>query len=230
MNPYTMPTPQQLDPLLHAFAEFRELIARVQGYAAAIRGSEGEQACHGCAWSLCVKPILTPLIGWGRRGPGFNDQDSWIIASQTLLHILWDADPANGCGVERYLREMLETPVETPERIRARHLLRHPAQRNRTVGSVVPFPIPVLKEDWDICDDLDLILVPEKRKPINARLRFTILQRDGYRCQLCGRSAERDGVKLHVDHQQPRSKGGPDDEENLWTLCADCNIGKSDRT
>jgi hypothetical protein len=56
--------------------------------------------------------------------------------------------------------------------------------------------------------------------------RFAILKRDGYRCRICGRTAAEDGVKLEVDHKVPRSKGGADTEDNLWTLCFDCNRGK----
>lgn len=70
----------------------------------------------------------------------------------------------------------------------------------------------------------------ETKRRISQRKRFSILQRDGFACQLCGRSAEQDHVKLHVDHQQPVSKGGDDSDENLWTLCSDCNLGKSDTT
>jgi 5-methylcytosine-specific restriction endonuclease McrA len=58
-------------------------------------------------------------------------------------------------------------------------------------------------------------------------LRFRILKRDGYRCQICGRTAQ-DGVKLEIDHKIARSKGGSDTEDNLWTLCFDCNRGKRD--
>lgn len=59
------------------------------------------------------------------------------------------------------------------------------------------------------------------------RTRYIIMRRDGFRCQLCGRSAT-DGVKLEIDHKHPQSQGGSDDEENLWTLCDDCNQGKCD--
>ena len=58
-------------------------------------------------------------------------------------------------------------------------------------------------------------------------LRFAILQRDGYRCQLCGAAAA-DGphVRLEVDHKVSRHDGGTDDPANLWVLCYDCNRGK----
>lgn len=59
------------------------------------------------------------------------------------------------------------------------------------------------------------------------KLRFRILKRDDYRCQLCGRTA-RDGVKLEVDHKLARAKHGSDESTNLWTLCFQCNRGKRD--
>lgn len=61
---------------------------------------------------------------------------------------------------------------------------------------------------------------------IKNTLRFDILKRDGYKCRICGRGAE-DGVKLEVDHIQPKSNGGKDFADNLWTLCFNCNRGKS---
>lgn len=65
-----------------------------------------------------------------------------------------------------------------------------------------------------------------KRKAISKKLRFLILQRDGYRCRLCGRTAKE--TKLEVDHIKPVAKEGTDSLNNLWTLCIDCNRGKSD--
>ena len=59
-------------------------------------------------------------------------------------------------------------------------------------------------------------------------LRYKIMQRDGFRCRLCGASAA-DGAKLHVDHICPVSKGGKTEPDNLRTLCERCNLGKSAR-
>ena len=55
-----------------------------------------------------------------------------------------------------------------------------------------------------------------------------MLKRDNFQCQICGSSAQ-DGVKLHVDHIVPVSKGGKTILSNLRTLCDRCNMGKSDK-
>jgi 5-methylcytosine-specific restriction endonuclease McrA len=57
--------------------------------------------------------------------------------------------------------------------------------------------------------------------------RFAIFKRDHYRCQICGSYAS-DDLTLEVDHKIPVAKGGTNEPENLWTLCFDCNRGKSD--
>lgn len=60
---------------------------------------------------------------------------------------------------------------------------------------------------------------------ISKRRRFHILRRDGFRCTYCGASGE--GVTLHVDHVDPKSKGGEDEDGNLVTACSSCNSGKT---
>ena len=64
-----------------------------------------------------------------------------------------------------------------------------------------------------------------ERSKMSAKLRYQVLQRDGARCQICG-ATEKDGVKLHVDHIIPVSKGGKTELNNLQTLCDRCNLGK----
>lgn len=75
--------------------------------------------------------------------------------------------------------------------------------------------------------DLDLPARSVRSSTIKPQTRFRILARDGMRCVACGRSAD-DGVILHVDHIIPVQHEGDDDEENLITLCEECNLGKSD--
>lgn len=58
--------------------------------------------------------------------------------------------------------------------------------------------------------------------------RYDILKRDNYKCQICGKS-QAEGAKLEVDHIIPVSIGGKTVDENLQTLCKDCNRGKKDK-
>ena len=67
------------------------------------------------------------------------------------------------------------------------------------------------------------------RPNVPSRVRFRIMRRDNYTCQLCGKKSE-DGVRLEVDHKVPVAKEGPTEESNLWVLCDVCNNGKSDLT
>jgi len=70
----------------------------------------------------------------------------------------------------------------------------------------------------------------EKTRTIPLNIRVKILSRDSFRCVFCGKSPATDiGVKLHVDHIIPFSKGGTNSLDNLQTLCQDCNLGKSDK-
>jgi hypothetical protein len=70
----------------------------------------------------------------------------------------------------------------------------------------------------------------EGRREIPIGLRFDILKKDNYKCKICGRSPSSTiGIELHVDHIIPFSKGGKTVENNLRTLCNQCNIGKSDK-
>lgn len=63
-----------------------------------------------------------------------------------------------------------------------------------------------------------------RRKNLNAGLRFSILQRDGLKCVLCGNTAE--NSILEVDHIVALVNGGNDEPSNLRTLCHNCNMGK----
>ena len=65
-----------------------------------------------------------------------------------------------------------------------------------------------------------------ERRIMNDDIRYNVLKRDNFQCQLCGATAK-DGAKLHVDHIIPVSKGGKTIMSNLQTLCDRCNIGKS---
>ena len=67
-----------------------------------------------------------------------------------------------------------------------------------------------------------------ERQLLTPGLRYDILKRDNFRCQICGRT-RLDGVTLEVDHKKPIARGGKTEPNNLWTLCRDCNRGKADK-
>jgi hypothetical protein len=67
----------------------------------------------------------------------------------------------------------------------------------------------------------------ENKRNIPLKLRLTVLQRDNFRCVLCGKSPATDlGVQLHIDHIVPFSRKGETIIQNLRTLCKSCNLGK----
>ena len=68
----------------------------------------------------------------------------------------------------------------------------------------------------------------KKRKGISNSVRIAVMERDNYKCQMCGATVD-DGIKLHIDHIIPVSKGGSDSPNNLQVLCSDCNHGKYDK-
>lgn len=66
----------------------------------------------------------------------------------------------------------------------------------------------------------------EQRK-VRLSLRYAVLVRDNFRCVICGRSpAVNIGCELHVDHIIPLARGGKNENTNLRSLCAECNLGK----
>ena len=60
---------------------------------------------------------------------------------------------------------------------------------------------------------------------IGVGRRMQVFKRDSFKCRICKQS----GVPIEVDHIIPVSKGGSDLMDNLQTLCARCNRGKSNR-
>ena len=64
------------------------------------------------------------------------------------------------------------------------------------------------------------------RRAIPGRLRFEILERDGYACRYCGARASGE-VRLEIDHVLPVAEGGSNERANLVAACAACNRGKA---
>jgi hypothetical protein len=70
----------------------------------------------------------------------------------------------------------------------------------------------------------------DERAKMTQKLRFQVMVRDSYTCQICGvkPNGQDDTAVLHIDHIFPVSKGGRTELNNLTTLCDKCNSGKSD--
>lgn len=62
------------------------------------------------------------------------------------------------------------------------------------------------------------------RRPVSGSVRYEVLKRAKFRCELCGVSAEE--KNLEVDHIHPKSLGGKDDLSNFQALCYTCNSQK----
>ena len=65
------------------------------------------------------------------------------------------------------------------------------------------------------------------RKLVSGTVRYSVLKRANYRCELCGIKA--DDKALEVDHIVPKSLGGADDLTNYQALCYSCNASKGNR-
>ncbi len=61
-------------------------------------------------------------------------------------------------------------------------------------------------------------------RPISGSVRYEVLSRAKFRCELCGISA--DEKNIEVDHIFPKSLGGKDDLSNYQALCYSCNAAK----
>jgi ATP adenylyltransferase len=62
---------------------------------------------------------------------------------------------------------------------------------------------------------------------ISGTVRYEVLRRAGFRCELCGIPASERA--LEVDHVLPRRHGGKDEVSNLQALCYRCNANKGAR-
>lgn len=59
-------------------------------------------------------------------------------------------------------------------------------------------------------------------------IREQVRQRANYACEYCGVSETDCGGELTIDHFQPKSFGGSDDQDNLVYCCTRCNQYKMD--
>lgn len=67
--------------------------------------------------------------------------------------------------------------------------------------------------------------VPRNSVKFNRR---NVFLRDEHRCQYCAKRFP--SHQLSLDHIMPRSRGGPDNWENIVCACLSCNVRKGGRT
>jgi 5-methylcytosine-specific restriction endonuclease McrA len=70
-----------------------------------------------------------------------------------------------------------------------------------------------------------------KRKKFSKEFRRRIFERDNYECQLCRPKKNLLLLpnKRRIDHKIPLSKGGSNDEDNLWLVCDECDTEKKNK-
>lgn len=94
-----------------------------------------------------------------------------------------------------------------------------------------------IKELKDICDSKVDAYIRKRgdaiwshrttsRAPVAGSIRYQVLKRASFRCELCGISA--DEKALEVDHITPKNLGGKDSINNYQALCYSCNATKKD--
>lgn len=132
---------------------------------------------------------------------------SWTVALEQFADYMNVRDS----GEQLAAAENDSAPSETQERQSPHQLDAEPETFDS--NAVSPSPLP-----------------PRRRGPRDPtlRLRWRVLTRDSFRCRGCGASPAIGGPPLHVDHIVAWSLGGDTVIENLQTLCASCNLGKSD--
>lgn len=65
-----------------------------------------------------------------------------------------------------------------------------------------------------------------ERGKVSNKMRFSIYERDGYRC--CKSGVSERYAQLEIDHILPIAKGEKSTYDNLQTLCHKCNVEKGD--
>jgi hypothetical protein len=68
-------------------------------------------------------------------------------------------------------------------------------------------------------------VAPRRKRPIPLRIRYAILLRDRFTCQLCGRSpSSTPGLEVDTGHIISERDGGTLDPSNLRCECKECNL------
>lgn len=95
-------------------------------------------------------------------------------------------------------------------------------KENRKAKFISQNPKPIIDDIPDIPEIDYYLMEPDRKYSINSRYRENILERDEFKCQLCGKR-KRAQSDLEVHHVEPKAFGGTDDPTNLITLCKHCH-------
>ncbi len=159
---------------------------------------------------------LTGRVKPRRRGSSREGQDLELADACAERRV---PTSRYGVGVKRF--EMLVDQHQADASVRETNSIRPASKCGRDTARAGGSRLP---KNHRMNGSLD------ERAKLSAGLRYLILKRDGFRCQLCGAWAtESNYVRLEVDHKIPVTAWGRTEEANLWTLCVQCNKGKSNR-
>jgi hypothetical protein len=213
-----------------------QLFRRFGGVSAALRKAGVEQVSHGRRHT--EDEVFENLLGvWTHYGrpPTVAEMDlpPSTIGKNTYLHRYGGWRRALKAFVERANSEV--AAESTPDLDRGPPSPADgPVPTETTLTSANgmggPQPVNPSRPRVRATTRMPANVNPEDRRDPTIGLRFKVLQRDRFKCVLCGDHPARNSeCRLHVDHVIPWSKGGKTREDNLRTLCATCNIGRGNR-
>jgi HNH endonuclease len=184
-----------------------------------VRGAPEAQAGELALVTVALLAIRNP--GRGRAGP------RQVTGSHFRGNGVGLGQPREAATIGE-ARDGRASVVQNSGRIQPAHA--HARLPNGSVGSRREPDRASRTSPIDRSDTPPAALARRARDPLPARLRFGILQRDGFRCRYCDRPSSASGVVLHVDHVVPLAAGGAMTDDNLVTACAERSLGKATRT
>ena len=145
--------------------------------------------------------------------------------------------------IRQFLLQNIGRVVESTELQAAADGAVQYARRLRELRDEEGWPILSHNDSADLKPGQYLLLEqpPAETRPVfvrglSARLRASVLDRNGFTCQMCGVTpGEMDpstgrNTRLHVGHIVDKSHGGKDELSNLRALCSTCNQGAKNVT
>lgn len=214
-----------------------QLFRRFGSVSAALRQAGVEQVSHGRRHTEdeVFENLLKVWTHYGRP-PTVSEMDKppSTVGKYTYIHRYGGWRKALKAFVERANSDADVNPAPDPDQdssVLADPINPTEGLTTSTAGTSRPHSPRRIATHDSVTRRVRTNINPAERRGPNIGLRFKVLQRDRFRCQLCGQSPASDlSCKLHVDHIIPFSKGGKTIFENLQTLCSNCNVGKSNRS